>query len=462
MDPPEANQLSLKNENCIRLKRKYELITPLFGGGVEPGVNDNITPINGKTIRGHLRFWWRATRGGQFGGGDEGLRRMKALEDRIWGAASTKSASNPSAVQIEVELGAYQRIGSPEAPYVARHRPNPDWAKLIYAAFPLQDDPHSVSRFRFDLKVRFPETLESANGGLVSLAEEIEATLWAWQTFGGVGARTRRGFGAIKRADEPHAWPKEPEKIEERIKTELKNCVSEGDFPLDVPHLSKDLSFALATTSRMVQVGPNRVSRLEPYDTADDAWEALIVELKNFRQARTGAGGFGRSKWNEPERIREITGQRLPAHAKNESLASIKEFPRAAFGQPILFQFHRDQKNPSGSSDPRRDPVDTILKGGRLPGQANKTRERLASPLILKPLSCAGTKAVGLAAILKGPRVSPEGLYLSGERVNQNLGMRITKKEGMSIEPLRDFAARLGHDDDELDVLEAFIDRFRR
>ena len=26
---------------------------------------------------------------------------------------------------------------------------------------------------------------------------EIEAALWAWETFGGLGARTRRGFGAL-------------------------------------------------------------------------------------------------------------------------------------------------------------------------------------------------------------------------------------------------------------------------
>ena len=43
-----------------------EVITPLFGGGVEAGVNDPITLIRPSSIRGHLRFWWRATRGAAF------------------------------------------------------------------------------------------------------------------------------------------------------------------------------------------------------------------------------------------------------------------------------------------------------------------------------------------------------------------------------------------------------------
>src|SRR5947209_16197898 len=47
----------------ITQERKYELITPLFGGGVEPKKNNLEQLINGKSIRGQLRFWWRACRG---------------------------------------------------------------------------------------------------------------------------------------------------------------------------------------------------------------------------------------------------------------------------------------------------------------------------------------------------------------------------------------------------------------
>ncbi|NPV63073.1 MAG: type III-B CRISPR module RAMP protein Cmr1 [Methanotrichaceae archaeon] len=42
------------------------MITPIFGGGVKVGENDLVTPIRASSIRGHLRFWWRATRGARF------------------------------------------------------------------------------------------------------------------------------------------------------------------------------------------------------------------------------------------------------------------------------------------------------------------------------------------------------------------------------------------------------------
>src|SRR6266511_4231124 len=83
----------------ITQTREYELITPLFGGGVEPAQADPVTVIRATEVRGHLRFWWRATRGGHFGAD---LRKMKEKEDEIWGAASSGDKPTPSAVTIEM------------------------------------------------------------------------------------------------------------------------------------------------------------------------------------------------------------------------------------------------------------------------------------------------------------------------------------------------------------------------
>ena len=41
---------------------------------------------------------------------------------------------------------------------------------------------------RFDLEVTYPS----------DIALDVRAAIWAWQTFGGVGARTRRGLGAVE------------------------------------------------------------------------------------------------------------------------------------------------------------------------------------------------------------------------------------------------------------------------
>ena len=54
--------------DLVKQIRSYKVITPLFGGGVTPNEKDPVTTVRGSSVRGHLRFWWRATRGGEFVG----------------------------------------------------------------------------------------------------------------------------------------------------------------------------------------------------------------------------------------------------------------------------------------------------------------------------------------------------------------------------------------------------------
>jgi CRISPR-associated protein Cmr1 len=90
--PPEWKQKQPKPD----LGRSYaiELITPLFGGGVETRVNDPSFPIRATSIRGQLQFWWRATVGAQYATRQE----LRAAQSAIWG--NTEQASR---VQVRVE-----------------------------------------------------------------------------------------------------------------------------------------------------------------------------------------------------------------------------------------------------------------------------------------------------------------------------------------------------------------------
>src|SRR5712692_6836155 len=91
--PPEISPQDVtpqKQDDIITQVREYKLITPLFGGGVTAGEGDPVTPIRGTEIRGLLRFWWRACRGGNY----KTIKEMKEAEDKIWGAANKKSTEN--------------------------------------------------------------------------------------------------------------------------------------------------------------------------------------------------------------------------------------------------------------------------------------------------------------------------------------------------------------------------------
>lgn len=175
------------------------LVTPLFGG-VEAGKNDPVTLIRGASIRGQLRFWWRASRGAKF----QSVTELGKREGEIWGTSKT-----PSLVSIEVrsiQIGKQNRW----AEYKPDHKnggvrslpdPNhPDFPK--YALFPFQgkterkrgvreviEQPATVIWIAsFELGVSWSDT---------NVEKDVEAAIWAWVNFGGLGARTRRGCGTL-------------------------------------------------------------------------------------------------------------------------------------------------------------------------------------------------------------------------------------------------------------------------
>ncbi|MBX3013285.1 MAG: type III-B CRISPR module RAMP protein Cmr1, partial [Caldilineaceae bacterium] len=85
--PPAIDKLTDADLGLITQTREYELITPLFGGGVEPTEADPVTVIRGTAIRGHLRFWWRACRAGDF----DSITELNAREGALWGNTETSS-----------------------------------------------------------------------------------------------------------------------------------------------------------------------------------------------------------------------------------------------------------------------------------------------------------------------------------------------------------------------------------
>ncbi|MGQ9496785.1 MAG: type III-B CRISPR module RAMP protein Cmr1, partial [Desulfotomaculales bacterium] len=307
--------------------RSYELITPLFGGGVEPGEADPVTVIRGPEIRGQLRFWWRACRGGHFNGD---LAAMKEAEDKLWGAASTEKKPMPSQVEIMVSI---EQSGESEHPFEVvagsmdgrKGKPKPklkpnEIVAPAYAAFPLQPSEKEMraggigmetktvrTKVRFTLKITYPEKRR----------EEVESALWAWETFGGIGARTRRGFGALKlvSVDGRPVTPPRADEVEAKIREGLQKHVLSGTWPIGVPHLSTNLCMKVTG------------ARSDP----KAAWEYLINRLRDFRQSRyPGASPThpGRSRWPEPDEIRRLTDRRCGRHA--DPLSTVGKFPRAA------------------------------------------------------------------------------------------------------------------------------------
>ncbi|MCI5150050.1 MAG: type III-B CRISPR module RAMP protein Cmr1 [Candidatus Electrothrix sp. MAN1_4] len=314
---------------------KIEVITPIFGGGVEAGEPDTKMPVRASAIRGQLRYWWRFLESANRNLNDP-QEQKKLFEDEceIWGGMAEEGEDYSSKVKVRVKIdkNALLRFQGQKRQY-AEDEPK-------YALFPAREQtqtvPHQSAKYLIwpNPNAKADLTFELLLSAPKKYRKEIERVLRWWITFGGIGARTRRGCGSV--------YCSELDPISE-AEAEAAGCELkfQGNFKGD----------ALFT------------------------WKKAVNCLHKFRQGgNIGRNGrFGRSKWPEPDSIREITGRHSGknprAGCKNhkpEHKARIA-FPRAAFGLPIIFKFKDDTKC--------GEPLQTELT----PVDA----ERLASPLIL-------------------------------------------------------------------------------
>lgn len=77
---------SVQQKHWSEKTYRIEVITPMFGG-VFPGETDTVTPVRASSIRGQLRFWWRATIGAKCTDIDDLAKR----EGAIWGTMEEES-----------------------------------------------------------------------------------------------------------------------------------------------------------------------------------------------------------------------------------------------------------------------------------------------------------------------------------------------------------------------------------
>ncbi|TKH43944.1 type III-B CRISPR module RAMP protein Cmr1 [Paenibacillus terrae] len=406
--PPELNDVKEKlksGRKQTKENKHYEIkiVTPMFGGSSEPGKVDEAFPVRSSSIRGHLRFWWRATRGAAF----EDVNELRRHEVAIFG-----DTHSPSRVKIWVESSHKPEIT--EAREINKNkqvRPGQGPAYRFknflppYAVFPYTSNNkiRTLRKFTFTLHVQYSDYIPTAKDkvqdnlfpDIEALKKEVEAALWAWINFGGIGNRTRRGCGSLFCED---FSPKLGE-----------NYVSNKDW-----YAKKQIDYGLKLYSykereKWKQEWPTlpKEIHIQTYDRdLSLAWKTVIEIYKNFRAFKAG---HKRSMWPEADSLRRITGMAEGLHKdplpidKGECIA----FSRAEMGLPIIFEFKQDFKLKAMTSD-KREPYKTQL----IP----KGRNRLASPLITKALAISESKGVGVIVRLNHPELEKLELQMVPEK----------------------------------------------
>ncbi|MDO5067807.1 MAG: type III-B CRISPR module RAMP protein Cmr1 [Propionibacteriaceae bacterium] len=165
-------------------------ITPMFGGSPRPTQVNPDHPVTARTVRGHLRFWWRALNGGRF----SSLPQLFQAESRIWGSAASEHGS-PSRVDITVELlKPAEPLSDKELRRLARQE------GITYGGYGVFDRGKALveglHRFPFKVTATCDEDV---------WRQAVAPAIRAWSLLGGVGRRTRRGFGSLRQYHETRA-----------------------------------------------------------------------------------------------------------------------------------------------------------------------------------------------------------------------------------------------------------------
>ncbi len=350
------------------------VVTPLFGGGSVPCVTDDTHPVRGASVRGHLRFWWRACKAGAYASPDD----LFAAEEKIWGSITLPGALT---VSIETLAAGRARPCVEDRGRFQDHYP-------AYALFPFQGDKKSGTTpadaregVRFRLRLGLAAGVDTATKD--SLAAAAKAALWAWITFGGIGARTRRGCGTLYCADPLFAPPDRPGDLTSWLRQAAREHVTSSAPRLPVPALHG---------SRLLLGREQKAPLL--------AWESAVNVMYDYRQ-KTGAGRDigqssnrpGRSRWPEPDSIRRLAGTSSRGHEPAHPADAY--YPRADLGLPIIFHF-KDQRG--------GDPSDATLQA------RGEQATRMASPIILKALPLSERQAVPLVLCLNALHIWDKGV----------------------------------------------------
>lgn len=178
------------------IEAEYRAVTPVFCAGADP----NQPELRAPSFKGILRFWWRALAWSRLGGD---LRKIHDEEERVFGGPGVGrsrvglqvAVDGPSPLSMAkrgrvLEDGAGSVVGD-GARYLgyglmeafASTQKNTKSGQLLRACY--------LAPFGFTVQLRCLDNVTEAD------VNELTRALRAVGFFGGLGARTRRGYGSV-------------------------------------------------------------------------------------------------------------------------------------------------------------------------------------------------------------------------------------------------------------------------
>lgn len=394
----------------MRIEADYEVATPMFCGGAEP---ENSAELRLASFKGALRFWWRALAWPRLGGRLEAIRRE---EDELFGSAEGGQSrvlmkldlpggapkilttggvlrvSSRSSARVVGDGACYLGYGVMEA-FAGRNKSKGQFTRACLQA-----------PFRFTVQIRCRD-LDGKR------RESLENALIALGTLGGMGAKSRKGYGSLVLrslcADGEERW-KPPLDIGGLESVIRRLC---GDVN---GHALPEYA-ALSDLSRFVLAPSGKAEPLEMLD---------LVGRELVRYRSWGYGGKILGSERSEKRFKD--DQELMKSLKARSMEPSTHPRRIAFGLP-----HNCGNRPNQQVGPWNDRS----------GSARKNLDRRASPLFIHIHKC-GPSPVAVLSFLPA-RFLPKGraaISVGGHKVRQ-------RPEQELYRPINDFLDRLLDED---------------
>ena len=365
---------------CERFDVCLKTVTPILGGAAQTRTCDEVDVIRTPTIRGHLRFWWRALHSHRF---THNLQALYDEESRIWGRAGEDDNGGRSQVELRVEVSKKSESDS------SNIAPNGQGA---YALWPARGTQTQIPAPRRSPGLEFRVTVTAPSADVAQVRDAVRL----WILFGGYGSRTRRGLGALTVCGDTSDWlPRATckEDLMQSLDELFQSSLGVRSRPSGGRLFSASSAHRIwAANSVSVVAGASFLAKLPGNMDGNAAWLEALDRLRDFRQgapahngdpARNGARG--RSRWPEADMVRRLTSRPGPGHAHTPRIQHLPPFaprplwPRAGFGLPIEIRFAPRHKH----FEPR--PTQLIWRDN-----GRNDHDRLASPLVVKPLPVLG------------------------------------------------------------------------
>ncbi len=173
-----------KIENII--EAKFRIVTPMFLGGADQQAED----IRPSSVKGMLRFWWRALNWSRFRSvagetDDSALKELHDEEARLFGSAANDKTGGQGVFLLSVRHASISLENVKVVPFTG---------ESYLSGLGLKDRNRVVAKKENDflIALRFRP---SAN--LTKDIESVKEALRLFGLVGGLGSRSRRGFGSV-------------------------------------------------------------------------------------------------------------------------------------------------------------------------------------------------------------------------------------------------------------------------